>query len=183
VSCRFHYLSSPCSHPPVTSCIHRRFHLPACSLHSDTVCSVRASHGRADHQQATPPLRPRLHPQLRLRPRPSLLLQRSSSLQTNNHCPFQTFPTSLMTNKTSTQALSAPRHRRSLHIQSARCTEKEERRAIPKNCWTRCMSCWTRSTPSSPSWPTTTKSKSIPALVRHSSPTHARPHLARFTTL
>ena len=48
------------------------------------------------------------------------------------------------------------RVRRSLHIQSARCTENEERRATPKNCWTRWVSCWTRSTPSSLSWPTTT---------------------------
>ena len=177
-------LRPPCSLSPVTSSV--RLSLPStptCSLRSDTVRRVRASNG-AGHQQATPPLRLRLHPHLRLRMRrrPSLLLQRSSSLRTN-HCPFQTFPTSLMTNKTSTQALSAPRHRRSPHIQSARCTEKEERRAIPKNCWTRCMSCWARPTPSSPSWPTTTKSKSIPALVRQSFPTHARPHLARFTTL
>ena len=123
--------------------------------------SVRASHGRADHQQATPPPRTHLHPHLRLRPRLSLLLPRSSSLRANNHCPFQTFLTS-STKKASSRALSARRYRRSLHIQSARCTENEERRATPKNCWTRWVSCWTRSTPSSLSWPTTTKSKSTP---------------------
>ncbi|KAK7937459.1 uncharacterized protein PG986_014327 [Apiospora aurea] len=137
--------------------------------------SVRASHGRANHQQATPPPHTHLHPHLRLRPRLLLLLQRSSSLRANNHCPFQTFLTS-STKKATSRALSALRYRRSLHIQSARCTENEERRATPKNCWT-------RSTPSSLSWPTTTKSKSIPALVQQSSPTHARPRLARFTTL
>ena len=166
MSCRFHYLSSPCSHPPVTSCIHLSLpSTPVCSLRSDTVRSVRASHGRADHQQATPPPRTHLHPHLRLRPRLSLLLPRSSSFRANNHCPFQTFLTS-STKKASSRALSALRYRRSLHIQSARCTENEERRATPKNCWTRWRSCWTRSTPSGPSWPTTTKSKSTPALVR-----------------